>query len=249
MIRQLRYLSLFAGALALASVAHAQTYQMELTGVAPDGASADGVYVSPYQGTIVQGGTISGGSIVGGTTVFTGYVICDDFNTESTLNSPWNATVSNAAAGSGKFAGETYTLGGKTYNSTQMYNAVAYLASQLELSANLNSATAQTNYSFAIWDIMDGSGSGGGSATDPDGGAAALIAAAFAQVLNGYVGSSVDVFTAVPAGASQEFLVIGGPDPPPPSAPEPAAVGILGVNLVTALGLILVRRRRGAQAA
>src|SRR5277367_3992034 len=130
MIRQLRYLSIFAGALALATVADAQTYQMTLSGVGT-GVTADGVYVSPYQGTIVQGGTISGSSIVGGTTVFTGYVICDDFNTDSYLNSPWTATVSNAAAGSGKFAGETYTLGTKTYTSTQMYNAVAYLASQL----------------------------------------------------------------------------------------------------------------------
>jgi hypothetical protein len=236
----------FVGVLALASVAHSQTYQMVLTGVGT-GVSADGVYVSPYQGTIVQGGSINGSTITGGTQVFTGYVICDDFTTDSSLNSPWTATATSAASGSGKFQGDTYKLGSTTYNSSQMYNAASYLATKLVQNLSSLSAQQQIAYSFAIWDIMDG------ATTDPSGlsgtgSVSGLIQTAFTEVVvDHYVGSSVDVFTASPKNASQEFLVVGGPAI---STPEPVAAGVLGVNLVTVLGLLLLRRRRrGAEAA
>jgi len=236
LLRQIRYLSIVAGILAFATLGHAQTYQMVLTGVGT-GVTADGVYVSPYQGEIVQGGNITGGTITGGTTVYTGYVICDDFTTDSFLNSPWTATASTAASG-GKFNGSTFTFGGSTYNSQQMYNAVAYLANGLL--GSLSSPTTQTNYSFAIWDIMDG------QTTDPDGGAATLVKSAFEAVSGGYVGTNVDVFTASPQNASQEFLVVGGPAI---STPEPVAAGVLGANLVTLMALVLFRRRRETKAA
>jgi hypothetical protein len=241
-IKQINYVGVFVGAIVLASVAHAQTYQMVLTGVGT-GVSADDVYVSPYQGSIVQGGSITGSTITGGTQVFTGYVICDDFTTDSSLNSPWTATATNAASGSGRFQGDTYQLGGTTYNSSQMYNAVSYLATNLVQKLSSLSAQQQIAYSFAIWDIMDG------ATTDPSGlsgnwSVSGLIQTAFTEVVTDhYVGSSVDVFTASPQNASQEFLVVGGPAI---STPEPVAAGVLGVNLVTVLGLLLLRHRRGA---
>lgn len=239
MIRQIGYLSVVAGTLAFASSAFAQTYQMELTGVGT-GVTYGNVYVSPYVGTISSGGK----------TVYTGYLICDDFNTDSTLNSPWTATASTAASG-GKFNGSTFTIGGSTYSSQQMYGAVAYLATQLL--GNLGNAQLQTDYSFAIWDIMDGQSTNPYTITTGTGTitVSTLIKQAFAA--GGAAAASVDVFTASPVNASQEFLVVGGPavgGGPSISTPEPVAAGVLGANLVAVLGLLLLmRRRRGSQAA
>ncbi len=224
MIRQIRYLSI-AGLLllAFASVGFAQ-YTMDLTGVG-DGANADGVYVSPYYGTITEAGS----------TVYTGYMICDDFNTESYLDTPWSAGSTNAGAlnGDQKFTASTYVDPFSTTNTVtdqQAYDAVAWLANGLLSASNVTNPTAQTNYSFAIWDIFDG------EAIDPSGGAAALIAEAFAAAKGGYVGSDTTVYTANPLGASQEFLVVSTPE-----APLPAT---LAVELSALVGLIFLMRRR-----
>jgi hypothetical protein len=102
--------------------------------------------------------------------------------------------------------------------------------------SNVTNPTAQTNISFAIWDIFDG------QTTDPDNGAASLITTAFTDVAGGYVGSNVTVYTPQPHGVSQEFLVVNGP---PVSTPEPAAAAILGFDLLSALvGVFLLRRYR-----
>jgi hypothetical protein len=234
--RPLPYLSVLVGLSAFVSAGFAQTYQMELTGVGT-GVTADGVYVSPYQGTIVQGGTISGNTIIGGTTLYTGYMICDDFTTDSSLNSPWTATATTAASRNGKFQGETYTVaglnGGQPFNSQQMYDAVSFLATKLL--ANLSNQNLQTDYSFAIWDIMDG------QTTDPSGGATAQIKNAFEAVLGGYADNNVDVFTASPTGASQEFLVVNGP---PVSTPESSVVGLFTLEFLPVLGLLFLLHRR-----
>jgi hypothetical protein len=225
MIRQVRYLSI-AGLLLLvfASVGFAQ-YTIDLTGVG-DGANADGVYVSPYWGTISEGGSI----------IYTGYLICDDFNTESYPDDPWSAGSTNAGAlnGDQKFTASSYSDPFATTTDTvtdqQAYDAVAWLANGLLASPNVTDATAQTNYSFAIWDIFDG------EAIDPDGGAASLIAAAFAAAKGGYVGSDTTVYTPSPLGASQEFLVV--------STPEASLPATLAVELSALAGLIFLMRRR-----
>jgi hypothetical protein len=235
MIKQIRNLSV-AGLLAFGSVGFAQ-YSMTLTGVAPDAASADGVYVSPYQGTITGNGVN-----------YTGFMICDDFTDESWLGQNWNASATNAGALNGT---ELF----KSANSAQNYDAVAWLATQLITGSdtslggdplNYTVASDQTNYSFAIWDIMDG------QTTDPAGGAANLITLAFAAVNGGYVGNNVTVFTPQPNNGpgnspSQEFLVVGGGTQGGPlvPAPEPASVAMLGVDLLSALaGVLLFRRYR-----
>lgn len=224
-IRQIGQLTI-AAIFIFASAAFAQ-YTMDLTSVG-DGVTFDNVFVSPYYGTIKQGNT----------TVYTGPMICDDFITDSFLNTPWNASVTTAAAGNGKFQGDTFTFSymgtTTTYNSSQMYDAVAYLATQL---ISNPTGPLQTDLSFAIWDIMDQ-----GLQVYPDATAKALIAQAFAA---GPVdAANIDVFTASPNNnASQEFLVLNGP---PVNTPEPSSAALLGVDLLTVFGLLFVlpRRRR-----
>ena len=219
MIRRFGLLGI-AAIFIFASGAFAQ-YTMDLTGVG-DGVTFDGVYVSPYQGTIQQGNT----------TIYTGYMICDDFTTESFLNSPWNATGTTAAAGNGKFAGDTYSFMGKTYNSQQMYDAVAYLATQLMINPT---GPLQTDLSFAMWDIMDQSLNVYPDVAETQ----TLITQAFAA--GAVDAANVDVFTASPNNnVSQEFLVVNGPRV---TTPEPSSAALLGFDLASVVGLFFLLRR------
>src|ERR1700729_2035610 len=101
--------------IAVAPAAFAQ-YTIDMTGVG-NGTVANGVYVSPYQGTITGNGL-----------TYTGYMICDDFYTDSYLNAPWSASMTSAGAldGSEKFPG-TATFDGSTYSAQQAYNAAGWL--------------------------------------------------------------------------------------------------------------------------
>jgi hypothetical protein len=196
-------------------------YTMDLTGVG-NGTVANGVYVSPYQGTITGNGMS-----------YSGFVICDDFNTESYLNAPWLASMTNAGGlnGTEKFPG-TETFDGSTYSAQQTYNAAGWLANGLL--NNLDDPNSQVNYSFAIWNVFDG------QQTDPRGGALALESAAFSAVKNGYVASNVSVFTPTPLTASQEFLAVRAPEIDPVSAAS-------GLTLL--LGWLAVARGRRSKKA
>jgi len=204
---------------------------MELTGTG-DNVPYDNVYVSPYNGKILLNGQIA----------WSGLVICDDFETESSLNQLWNVTATKAddLNGTEKFAGTTYD----GYDTQDEYNAVAWLANLLLLGTdqskqpNVSTATDQIYISFAIWDIFDHAAPDPGSQTD------ALITRAFAAVRNGPVYTNVDVFTPNPKTASQEFLVVNGPPIP---TPEPSEAGLLGVDLLCAVGVIFLVRRRQAR--
>ncbi len=212
-----------AGFLVLASGGFAQ-YTMDLTGVG-DGAVADGVYVSPYQGSIWAGAYSGTGPAPTSPALYSGYVICDDFTDESFVGDVWNATATNAA---------DETVGGTELFNTgavqQNYDAVAYLANQLVL---LNGEHHERDSSDEHF-VRDLGYYGRPDLADPDGGATGptgLIAQAFAAVQNGYVGSNVTVFTPAPkAGVgdnvSQEFLVVNGPSI---SAPEPASAAVTGL--------------------
>lgn len=222
--------------LVFAAVGSAQ-YTMDLTGVG-DGTSADGVYVSPYTGS-VWAGAYTGGGAPTTPSLYSGYLICDDFSDESYVGDVWNASATYANSLNGS---ELFTGG----NAQQNYDAVAWLANQLLLSTNVNNATAQINYSFAIWDIMDG------ASTDPDGGASGLISQAFTAIQTpSNIYTNVVVFTPAPKtgvgqNVSQEFLMVNGPQI---QTPEPASTAILGVDLLSALaGVFLVLRYRRARA-
>jgi hypothetical protein len=239
-IKQVWLLSI-AGLLLFASVGFAQ-YTMELTGIGT-GVTADGVYVSPYQGTITEGNQ----------NIYSGYMICDDFADEAYLDSPWSATATNAgavtAASNVVFTGG-YTdpnsgidwSAGTKFSDTQAYNAVAWLANLLVSPSTLGNPTTQTNISFAIWDIMDN-----GLFADPDGGAAYWIGQAFTQVTeNHYIGSNVTVYTPNPnngpgLNASQEFLVV--------TTPEASTPLLLVVDLVGFLALVAFLRKRAVRSA
>ncbi len=211
--------AIFATCLMSCATAAFAQYNLELTGVG-NGTVANGVYISPYQGTI-QGNDFN----------YAGYMICDDFYTESHLHTPWSATMTDAGAlnGTEKF-GAGVVFNGNTYTAQQTYNAAAWLANGLL--GNLGNPATQTDYSFAIWNTLDG------QQADPNGGAVALEAAAFAQAAGGYVADNVEVFTPSTVNASQEFLVVT-----PTKAPEinPAA-GVSGLTLL--FGAVAVARGR-----
>jgi hypothetical protein len=213
-------------ALAAASPVFAAPYTLTLTGVG-DGANNGSVYYDPYVGTIKN----SSGQLI-----YSGYLICDDFNDESWVGTSWGATETNAANlnGSELFKGRSYALGGTTYDTQQMYNAVSYLANELLEPSNVTNGTNQGNLSFAIWDITDGTTASGTVASD--------IAGAFAAVTDGYTGSNVEVYTPDPLHASQEFLVVDGP-----SVPEPSGLALFGFGLA-ALGWVAARRHSRAAA-
>jgi hypothetical protein len=248
MIKQNRFLGI-VGFLIFAPMGFAQ-YTADLTG-ARDGSSADGAYAGPYQGAIS----------LNGNQIYADYVICDDFNTEPYLESPWMATATNALSPNGteKFTSPT---------ARENYDAVAWLATQLIYGSSLENyrnepdvadQTAQTNYSLAIWDITDGLG------LDPLGGAEGsngLVAHAFAAVADGHVGRNVTVQFAVdreniwkwgqrrsshnPHGTnpSQELVVVNGPV----ATPEPSAASVLGLDLLSVAAIVFLVRRYRARA-
>jgi hypothetical protein len=228
-------LLLGVGLLAIAPASFGQNYSMDLTGVG-NGTVADGVYVSPYVGTISGPGMS-----------YSGFVICDDFNSEAYLNTPWIATMSNAGAlnGAQKFGeapGSTVSFDGSTYTIQQAYNAAGWLANGLL--ANLGNSTVQTNYAFAIWDIFDGQSTNptcvGNQATNPTCGALGLEAAAFAAAsssTNPYVAGNVSVFTPSAANPTQEFLVVR----PAPEIDPTVAAGSISLLLG---GVLVLRGRR-----
>jgi hypothetical protein len=219
---------LTAGLLAASPACFAQ-YTATLTGVGT-GTVADGVYVSPYVGTI-QGPGVD----------YTGFMVCDDFTTESHLNMPWSATTTNAGAlnGSEKFASNV-VFGGQSYSAQYAYDAAAWLANHLVQTLTPLNKTAQIDYSFAIWDLFDG------QPTDPNGlgNVATYEQEALSAALGGYTGSNVSVYTPSltnPKGLreSQEFLVVN-----PVPAPEMDASSAGGAVTLLLGSLLILRGRR-----
>lgn len=182
---------------------------MTLTG-AGAGNVLDGVYTSPYTGT------------VGG--VANTPVICDDFADDSYVGESWSATVSSVAslAGNVKWGSET--------NAQQNYEIAAWLVEDLLSTSN---KTATEDISFAIWLSLDPDVASYLTSTYPDPGTLAaaqgwiataqnaittqdLTAADFANVLvyTPVTGTAVNCEGGLcPANSPQEFLVVRTPEP------------------------------------
>ena len=206
---------------------------MTLTGVGA-GNVLDGVYTSPYTGT------------VGG--VANTPIICDDFADDSYIGESWSATVSTVAslAGNVKWASE---------DAQQNYEIAAWLAEDLLSTSN---TTATEDISFAIWLELDPNGVQTYlTSTDPDAGTLSaaegwiitaenaitrgdLTAADFSNVLvyTPVAGTAVNCNGGpCPENSPQEFLVV--------DAPEPGSILLLALGLV-ALAAFARRRRFAA---
>jgi hypothetical protein len=227
-------------AVCFATVARAETVNMQLTGVG-NGYVMAGVYTSPYTGTINGGQPpIS--------------IICDDFVDDTFFNESWMATHTTVAA-----LGPTrFDTGGGSMQK-QDYDAAAALAIQLL------SQTDQTiigYYSYAIWDIFSDASvknwlMNHGTQTMYDQAHTLATNALSGNYSSGQFGgvsfANVDIYTPIagtatgcpggtcPSNSPQEFLVV--------RAPEASSLAVLGVDLLMLLGVVVLFRRRTAQAA
>lgn len=242
-----RSLYLAVAGLVFSMIGFADT--MTLVGV--QGGSMAGVYTSPYIGQITtQFGTQ------------TSYVICDDFTTDASLNSPFTVTETLVSALTGtspvKFDNASptppdQTVNGIYANQQQDYAVAAYLATEIVQEANLANPdeTMLAYYSFALWDVFDPTllapPNGTQSCTLAFGcldstqlqgslqqlGIAEQNAGSYLQY------SNVTIYTPSPLAASQEFLVVSG-------VPEPPAIYALSAGLF-GLMAIAFRKRTAAQ--
>ena len=230
MTKALGIVALLLG-MAMATLPARADTTMTLTGVGA-GNVLDGVYTSPYTGT------------VGG--VANTPVICDDFADDSYIGESWSATVSTVAslAGNVKWASET--------DAQQNYEIAAWLAEDLLSTSN---TTATEDISYAIWLALDPNvatylSSDPGTLSAAEGWITTaenaittedLTAADFANVLvyTPVAGTAVNCNGGLcPADSPQEFLVV--------DAPEPGSILLLILGLVALAAF--ARRRRFATA-
>jgi hypothetical protein len=209
------------------------TATLDLTGVT--GGQVGNVDTSPYIASINN------------STVST-LVICDDFGTDSYLNDPLSFTVTNLASLSGSTP-STAVKFDDTNAAKQLadYETAAYLAEEL-LAINPDSAAGEA-YSFAIWQVFDNSPVSQSAFTylynntvNPTASgslynlAIADLTAAQKATKTASQFASVNIYTPNPKTASQEFLVV--------TMAEPPSLVVLGLYMVSLMGLVFVYRRR-----
>lgn len=230
----------------------------QFTFTSPGSVTWDNVYVNPYQATDNTQPQYNPLTIY-----------CDDWNTEFSGNPTWNASVYTLTAAnvpSFKYGGITSafnytlnagTLGYSPYSSPDAYDLyleAAYLDEQLanELASSDATAmkqTAQREYSAANWLLFVNAGNVSGLVTAINNTGSAFstavyndLTAAAANVQNGFTAAGWDVV--VPVNNTfpmQEFLM---QDFHGTTVPEPSAF-IMLATLISGLGLIELRRRRG----
>jgi hypothetical protein len=217
------------------------TTSMTLTGVG-DGATFGDVYVDPYTATVGSTANVS--------------VICDDWSNNSYLNESWTASVMNVSTVNNS------TLGTPMFgNSQSLYNELAWLGAQLL--ANPTNTTAQTEISFAMWDLTYGI-NGNNESPSPLGYMQEILGTGYAtnslyEGTEGYISAAQGEGSYNSAGwqiltpeagtqnqgydTPQEFMTYS-----PSSAPEPSQFGTLAADLLLLMVAVLVFRRSGLAA-
>jgi len=198
-----------------------------------------GVLVDPYSADVGP---------VGGPAVLT-TVQCDDWQDEVYDGETWTATVTNV---SGLAGGTPLFKGNSTYSTQQVYDAVAYLASEVLQSARISDTAGEANYSYAMWyltcqytqspqtnctsDVLSNDSANQATiislanyalnnATTASGLGWQILTPSSPGVLNGVTEQK----------APQEFLIY---------TPEPASAALAGIGVLGLLGFALVFRRR-----
>jgi hypothetical protein len=233
----------------------AQNVTMELI-APPAGPYMAGVYISPYVALIGAPGQTKA-VITGDPT----YVICDDFTTDVSINTPpWQAIGTNVAALQGETTPNN-TLkfdhgSGSAAAAVQIfdYTVAAYLAVEIMQAKAAGDVTKEGRLSFSLWGLFDptvysptlgwGPLSGhwvtGSDLTYANQYLTDARNAVLSQGLTPANYSNVTIYSPTPQSASQEYLVV--------RMAEPSFLALLGIDLLAVVGLILFVRRRFAGA-
>jgi hypothetical protein len=198
-----------------------------LTGVNPSGANLGGVYTGPYVATI------------NGVTGI--QVICDDFQTNTTIGKTVTVTETKVSDLTGSAANQVVKFN-KSDASTQQanYMTAAYLAIQL---VGIDQSTALGRLqgsllNYAIWYLFYDKALDNLTTSQKTTAQAYLSGAQTATSSHGVaMYSQVSIWTPNPYGASQEFISV--------RVPEATVAEFLGFNALVLVLVGLFLRRRG----
>lgn len=204
---------------------------LTLTGVNPSGANLGGVFTGPYLATINGVPNI--------------LVICDDFQTHTSLNQQLTVTETKVSDLTGSTANQVVKFDRDSADEQQAdYMTAAFLATQM-IGVDQSTAAGRLQASllnYAIWNLFyDGALNGltASQQTISLGYLAAAETATGSHTVDMY--SQVSIWTPSPNSAAQEFISI--------RVPEPSMVELLAFNAIVLVALGWFVRRRGVSLA
>jgi hypothetical protein len=204
---------------------------LTLTGVNPSGANLGGAYTGPYVATLN-----------GVTSIL---VICDDFQTHTSLNELLNVTETSVSDLTGPDANQVVKFDRDNALGQQAdYMTAAYLATQLVgVDQSTSAGRLQASLlNYALWSLFYGDAVNSLNASQQT---IALSYLADAQTATSFytvdMFSNVSIWTPTPNGAAQEFLSV--------RVPEPSLIEMLAFNAVVLIAFAWFARRRGVNLA
>lgn len=200
---------------------------LTLTGVNPSGAHLGGVYTGPYVATI------NGVSGI--------LVICDDFQTHTSLNQQVYVTETQVSDLTGPTANQVVKFDRNNAADQQAdYMTAAFLAVQM-MGVDQSTSAGRLQASllnYAIWNLFY---DGALNALTGSQQTTALGYLAYAETATDFhtvdMYSHVSIWTPTPNSAAQEFISV--------KVPEPSMVGLLAFNALVLVALGWFARRRG----
>jgi hypothetical protein len=204
---------------------------LTLTGVNPSGANLGGVYTGPYVATVNGIANI--------------LVICDDYQTHTSLNQLLTVTETSVADLTGPTANQIVKFDRTSAANQQAdYMTAAYLATQL-VAVNQSTSAGRLQASllnYAIWNLFY---SGAVNSLNASQQTIALSYLADARSATSSftvdMFSNVSIWTPTPNGAAQEFLSV--------RVPEAAAIEVLAFHGIVVMAFAWFARRRGVKLA